>query len=65
MTVRVRLWDTIKALDAAVSEFFSGRIATYSPKASRTNKLSYLLRAADDKELDFIIRTAKFIIKRK
>ena len=54
-----------KALDAAVAELFSGRTASYTPKTKGTNKLSYLLRDADPKEMDFIIRTAKFILKRK
>ena len=54
-----------KALDAAVAELFSGQTASYSPKTRGTNKLSYLLRDAGPKEMDFIIRTAKFILKRK
>ena len=54
-----------KALDAAVAELFSGRTASYSPKIMGTNKLSYLLRDAGPKEMDFIIKTAKFILKRK
>ena len=54
-----------KALDAAVAELFSGKTASYSPKTRGTNKLAYLLMDAGPKEMDFIIRTAKFILKRK
>ncbi len=54
-----------KALNAAVSELFSGRTATYSQKTKGATKLSYLLRDAGPKELDFFIRTARFILKRK
>jgi len=54
-----------KALDAAVADLFSGRTATYSPKASGANKLAYLLRDASPKELDVILRTVKFMVRKK
>jgi transcriptional regulator with XRE-family HTH domain len=54
-----------KALGVAVSELFSGRTASYSPKTIGTNKLGYLLRDAGPKEIDFIVRAVKFLLKRK
>ena len=54
-----------KALGVAVSQFFSGRTASCSPKTRGTNKLAYLLRNAGPKEMDFIIRTVKFALQRK
>ena len=54
-----------KALGAAVSELFTGRAAAYSPKTSGANKLTYLLKDASPKETEFIIRTVKFMVRRK
>ena len=53
-----------KALGAAVSELFSGRTATYAPKAQKTSRLAFLLKDASPKEMDFIIRAAKLLSKR-
>lgn len=54
-----------KALEVAVSEFFSGRTATYSPKVRSANRLAYLLRDSSPKEMDTILRTVKFMVRKK
>lgn len=54
-----------KALEVAVSEFFSGQTATYSPKVRSANRLAYLLRDSSPKEMDAILRTVKFMVRRK
>lgn len=54
-----------KALKTPVSGLFSGRTASYSPKIAGANKLNYLLRDANPKEIDFVVKAIKFLLKRK
>lgn len=54
-----------KALGAAISDLFSGHTATYAPKTRKTSRLEYLLKDASPKEMDFIIRAAKLLSRRK
>ena len=54
-----------KALGVSVSDLFSGRTATYSPKVRGANRLAFLLRDASPKELNVILRTVKFMVQKK
>jgi len=54
-----------KALGAAVSELFSGRASTYSPKTRSTNRLAYLLKDVSPKEMVEILRAVRFMVRRK
>ena len=54
-----------KALETPVSELFSGRIANYAAKSRPAGRLVSLCKDASPEEQDFLIKTAKFIIRRK
>ncbi len=53
------------ALEAPVSELFSGRIANYAAKSRPARRLVSLCKDASQEEQAFIIKTAKFIIHHK
>ncbi|MBU2574650.1 MAG: helix-turn-helix transcriptional regulator [Elusimicrobia bacterium] len=54
-----------KALEAPVSELFSGRIANFAAKSGPGGRLASLCKDASPEEQDFIIKTAKFILRNK
>mgnify|MGYP001558474840 CR=1 FL=1 len=54
-----------RALGVPVSEIFSGKIANYAVKPGPASRLAALCKDASPAEQDFIIKTAKFIIRNK
>mgnify|MGYP001590633421 CR=1 FL=1 len=54
-----------KALEAPVSELFSGKIANFTEKSRPAGRLASLCKDASPEEQEFIIKTAKFILRRK
>ncbi|MBI4657137.1 MAG: helix-turn-helix transcriptional regulator [Elusimicrobia bacterium] len=54
-----------KALEAPVSKIFSGKTINYTVKHKQDNRLSSLMRNASPEERAFLIKTAKFVIRRK
>jgi len=54
-----------KALGAPVSGMLSGRMEPHSAKSAPVDRLVSLFRNASPEEQNFIIQTAKFIIRNK
>ena len=61
----VTLGKIAKALRVPVLEIFSGKMANCITKSAPVNQLISLYRNASPKEQDFLIKTAKFIIRNK